>query len=207
MPAPSTTAFPIAALTVLVTLAAVACDVSPSARPSAHPSARESSVVSVPRAPGASVAPGGPAAPVAPGAAGAPSAPVAAGKAQCRGWPDAPAGRVPRPFQPASVLRCVIGTVSVPGKGRWTAAILQKADQGLAPLTGALSSASGHMEPGHMCPQFVIVPPQIVLVSKDGTMIRPSFPVTACGQIQQKVVSALEGLHWQTVSRHLIGKV
>lgn len=192
MPAPSTTAIPAAALTVLVSLAAAACGGPSSAGPSAHPSARESSVVSVPRAPGASVAPG---------------APVAAGKAQCRGWPDAPAGRVPRSFQPASVLRCRAGRVSVPGKGQWTAAILEKADQGLTPLTGALSSVSGHMEPGHMCPQFVIVPPQIVLVGKDGTMIRPTFPVTACGQIQQKALSALEGLHWRIVSRRLIGKV
>jgi len=187
---------------VLVTLTAAACGSSPAGRgrpPAASGApASPSSAVPVPRAPGASVAPGGPA---------APGAPVAAGSARCDHWPAAPAGRLPRSFQPASVLRCVPGTVSVPGKGQWTAATLEKADQGLAPLAGALSSVSGHMEPGRVCPQFVIVPPQIVLVGKDGTMVRPSFPVTACGQIQQKVLSALAGLHWHTVSRRLLAKV
>lgn len=200
MPAPRTTAYSLAALMALATLAVSACAGSPAARSSsarASASASPSSSFLVPRAPGASVGPGGPA---------APGAPVATGTARCTGWPAAPAGRLPRAFQTASVLRCVTETVSVPHKGQWTAAVLEKADQGLAPLTGALSAVSGHMEPGHMCPQYVIVPPQIVLVGKDGAMVRPAFPVTSCGQIQPKALSALASLHWQTVSRHLLAK-
>lgn len=185
----------LAALTVLIALAAAACGAS---SPVPSPGRPSSSAAPVPRAPGASVTPGGPA---------GPGAPAPAEKAQCTGWPSAPADWLPRSFHPASVLRCVTGTVSVPGKGQWTAAILEKSDQDLAPLAEALTSVSGRREPGHMCPQFIIVPPQVVLVGKDGAMIRPRFPVTGCGQIQQKALSALEGLHWQTVSRRLLGKV
>lgn len=190
MSAPRTTALPVSALMVLITLAVAACG-STSATP-VRASAPSSAPVSV--APSRAPAPGAPVAP-------------AAGKAPCTGWPSAPSGRLPRAFQPASVLRCVTETVSVPGKGQWATAILEKADQNLIPLTGALSAASGHMEPGHMCPEYVIVPPRIVLVGKDGTMIRPAFPVTGCGQIQQKVLAALDGLHWRTVSRRLLTKI
>lgn len=190
----------LAALMILVTLAAAACgNSSPAA--AASPAGTESSPATasapVPRATGASIAPGGPVAPVAP---------VSGGQARCAGWPSAPAGRLPRGFQAASVLRCLTETVSVPGKGEWTAAVLEKASQDLAPLTGALSAVSGHREPGHMCPEYLIAPPQIVLVSKDGAMIRPVFPVTACGQIQPKVLSALAALRWQAVSRRLLAK-
>ena len=134
--------------------------------------------------------------------------PVPAAKTQCTGWPaSAPSGRLPRSFVPGSVLRCVTATVAVPGKGTWLAATLEKADSGLEPLAGALSAASGHMEPGHMCPQFMVAPPQIVMVSRDGTMVRPRFPVTGCGQIQPQVLAALNALRWQTASRHLLEKV
>lgn len=191
----------LAALMIPVTLAAAACgNSSPAATasPAATGSSPASASAPVPRVPGASVAPGGPVAPVAP---------VPGGQARCTDWPSAPAGRLPRGFQASSVLRCLTETVSVPGKGQWMAAVLEKASQGLTPLTGTLSAVSGHMEPGHMCPEYRIAPPQIVLVSKDGAMIRPAFPVTACGQIQPKVLSALAALHWQTVSRHLLAKI
>lgn len=192
----------LAALMVLVTLAAPACGSSHPAATASAPAtgsapATRTAATPVPRAPGASIAQGGPAAPVGP---------VSGGQSRCTGWPSAPAGRLPRGFQAASVLRCLTETVSVPGKGEWTAAVLEKASQDLAPLTGALSAVSGHREPGHMCPEYLIAPPQIVLVSKDGAMIRPVFPVTACGQIQPKVLSALAALRWQAVSRRLLAK-
>lgn len=192
MPAPRTTVLSAGALTILVTLTAAACG--------------SSSAAPAPAAPPSSASPASVSSASAPAAPGVPVAP-SAGKVPCAGWPSAPAGRLPRSFQAASVLRCVTGTVSLPGQGQWTAATLEKADQGLAPLTAALNAVSGRRETGQMCPQYVIAPPQIILVGKDGTRIRPSFPVTGCGQIQQNVLSALAALHWQTVSRRLLAKI
>jgi hypothetical protein len=128
------------------------------------------------------------------------------GKTACTGWPSAPSGSLPTSFVPVSVLRCVTGYTTVPGKGRWLTAILEKADQNLGPLAEALRAASGDPRPGEMCPQFVIIPPQIVLTAADGTMIRPRLPVTDCGQLQHGVISALDALRWQTVSQRPIEK-
>jgi hypothetical protein len=83
---------------------------------------------------------------------------------------------------------------------------MEKADQNLGPLAEALRATSGSPRPGKMCPQFVIIPPQIVLAAADGTMIRPRLPVTDCGQLQHGVISALDALRWRTVSLHLIEK-
>jgi hypothetical protein len=100
----------------------------------------------------------------------------------------------------------VTGYTTVPGKGRWLTAILEKADQNLGPLTEALRATSGTPRPGKMCPQFVILPPQIVLAATDGMMIRPRLPVTDCGQLQHGVISALDALRWQIVSQRPIEK-
>jgi hypothetical protein len=132
--------------------------------------------------------------------------PVVPVKTACTGWPSVPAGTLPASFVPASVLRCVTGYTKVPGKGTWLTATLEKADTNLTPLATALRALSGTKQPGQMCPQFVMIPPAIVLVGTDGTKIRPHFPVTDCGQIQQQVFAALGALHWQTVSQRLVDK-
>lgn len=132
--------------------------------------------------------------------------PVAPEKTNCTGWPLAPAGTLGPPFLPKAVLRCVTGYTMVPGKGKWLTATLERADENLAPLANALRAAPGHMHPGEVCPQFIIQPPEIVMIGADGTMVRPRFPVTDCGQIQQRVFAALDALHWHTVSQRLIEK-
>lgn len=183
----------------LVTLAAVACGtVSAPAGGAAPATSRPASAAPAPTAP-ASGAPSR--APVPPE-----PVPIVPGKTACTGWPSAPSGSLPTSFVPVSVLRCVTGYTTVPGKGRWLTAILEKADQNLGPLAEALRAASGDPRPGEMCPQFVIIPPQIVLTAADGTMIRPRLPVTDCGQLQHGVISALDALRWQTVSQRPIEK-
>jgi hypothetical protein len=113
---------------------------------------------------------------------------------------------LPTSFVPVKVLRCVTGYTTIPGKGRWLTATMEKADANLTPLADALRASSVHTRPGQMCPQFAMLPPQIVLVAADGTTIRPRFPVTNCGQIQHQVLGALDELQWQAVSQHLIEK-
>jgi hypothetical protein len=132
--------------------------------------------------------------------------PVVPPKTACTGWPSAPEATLPASFVPVKVLRCVTGYTKIPGKGQWLTATLEKADANLAPLADALRASSVHTRPGQMCPQFVMLPPEIVLVAADGATIRPRFPVTNCGEIQHQVLGALDALRWQAVSQRLIEK-
>ena len=188
----------------LVTLAATACATASAPASGAAASTRSASAPrasTTPSAPG-SVAPGKPV-PIVPDPGPGPVVPV---KTACTGWPSAPVGTLPASFVPVKVLRCVTGYTAIPGKGQWLTATLEKADTDLSPLADALRASPVHTRPGQMCPQFVMLPPEIVLVGADGTTIRPRFPVTDCGQIQRQVLGALDALQWQTVSQRLIEK-
>lgn len=194
--APLPAIVPVAAL---IALAVSACGPASSPAGGAAPTA----VRPAPASPASGSVPA-PRPPVAPVPAPAPAAPEKTG---CTGWPSASGGTLPLSFVPVSVLRCVTGRAMVPGKGEWLAATLERADnQNLIPLARALRSAPGHMLPGRACPEFVVLPPDIVLIGADGTMIRPRFPVTGCGQVQQQVTSALAALRWHAVSQRLIEK-
>jgi hypothetical protein len=121
--------------------------------------------------------------------------------AACADWPaGAPAGSLPPAFTPVTVLRCVSGAKQVAGRGLVFAATLERADGNLTALTSALRLPSQGRQPGMMCPMIAMVPPQVVLVGKDGTMLRPKFPVTGCGLIMPAVLRALNALPWHDVS-------
>ncbi|HEX6454545.1 MAG TPA: hypothetical protein VF060_34415 [Trebonia sp.] len=190
----------------LVTLAATACGttvrapasgaVAATTRPPSSPPAS-----TTPSAPGSGVS--RKPVPIVPGPGPGPVVPP---KTACTGWPSAPEATLPTSFVPVEVLRCVTGYTTIPGKGQWVTATLEKADANLTPLADALRASSEHRRPGQMCPQFVMLPPEIVLVAADGTAIRPRFPVTNCGEIQHQVLGALDALRWQTVSQRPIEK-
>ena len=82
-------------------------------------------------------APGHATVPAAPSASATPVPTVsggrfAAGGVACVGWPTgATSAALPVSFVPVSVERCVNGAETVPGKGLWTTATLQRADAGL----------------------------------------------------------------------------
>lgn len=131
-------------------------------------------------------------------------APVAPGQVQCADWPTGvPSGTLPLSFTPVSVLRCVEGTVNVPGKGTFLSATLQRATTGLAPLVAALRAPNGHRSTGQMCPMYETLPQHIVLEAKDGSKFAPTIPVDGCGHDQSQVLQALNTLPWQTVSVRL----
>ena len=133
---------------------------------------------------------------------------VVAGQPACVGWPtDATSVSLPVSFVPVSVERCVNGAQTIPGKGLWTTSTLQRADSGLAALINALRQPAVAHRPGTVCPALAIIPPQVVLIGADGKKLIPRLPVTGCGLIQSRVLAALDGLHWQTVSVRLIAKV
>jgi hypothetical protein len=138
----------------------------------------------------------------------APSGTPTPGESDCSNWPSSvPDGPLPLTFVPVQALRCVQGTTTVPGKGVYASATLERATKDLGILVDALRGPSGHMLPGTICPMLAMVPPQLVLVAGNGAMISPRFPVDDCGMIQPGVLSALAKMPWQVVSVRLLSKL
>jgi hypothetical protein len=161
-------------------------------------------------------APAAPAAPSAAASASAPATPVptisggriVAGQPACVGWPtDATSVPLPLSFVPVSVERCVNGAQTIPGKGLWETATLQRSDSGLAGLINALRQPSAAHHPGTVCPALAVIAPQVVLIGANGQKLIPRLPATGCGLIQSRVLAALGALRWQPVSVHLIAKL
>lgn len=198
----------LAGVAVFVAVAATSCATPSSPVTTARPSA--AAPVSPQRGTGRSTPGLGPVTPtgaVPPTGAAPVTGPVTPTDpaAPCPGWTTAPASALPASFTPVSVLRCVTGITAVPGKGEQRTATVERAsNQDLTPLDQALRAAPGQRQAGQACPMFRALPPQIVLVGADGTRIHPRFPVTGCGQIQPRVIAALNALRWQTVSRTLV---
>jgi len=135
--------------------------------------------------------------------------PLVAGQPACVGWPGnvTHSKTLPASFEPVAVIRCVTNFQMIPGKGQWETATLERADQGLAPLLTALQRPNQTRPPGTFCSDLVALPPQFVLVGKDGQVIRPALPVTGCGLVQREVLGALAALPWQKVSVRLVAQV
>lgn len=157
-----------------------------------------------------------PATATAPAAASAPATPVptisggpvVAGQPACVGWPtDATSVPLPVSFVPVSVERCVNGAQTIPGKGLWATATLQRSDSSLAGLINALRQPSAAHHPGTVCPALAVIAPQVVLIGANGQKLIPRLPATGCGLIQSRVLVALGALRWQPVSVHLIAKL
>jgi hypothetical protein len=149
-----------------------------------------------------------------PGAASATPVPTvsgghfAAGGVACVGWPAGAVSAVlPVSFVPVSVERCVNGVQTVPGKGLWTTATLQRADAGLTALINALREPSATRQPGTVCPAMAVIPPQVVLISATGQKLIPQIPVGGCGIAASQVLVALDALRWQPVSVRLISAI
>jgi hypothetical protein len=101
----------------------------------------------------------------------------------------------------------VSGYQTIPGKGQWLTATLERAGPDLAPLVAALRRSPEHTAPGRICPAIAILPPRIVLISGDGKAIVPRLPLGGCGLVQPQVLAALAALPWQRVSVRLVSQV
>ena len=154
--------------------------------------------------PAGSAAPSGPAAPVPTASGGR----VTPGVPACVGWPaSAPTVNLPVSFVPVAVERCMNGVQTVPGKGLWQTASLQRADSDLDALVSALHQPPGTRKPGTACPMLAIIPPRVLLISATGQELIPRLPVSGCGLIQSQVLAALAALPWRVVSVRLIAPV
>ena len=129
------------------------------------------------------------------------------GGSACDGWPaNAAHGKLSALFTPVAVERCVTGYQQIPGKGEWMTATLEKSTDKLATLTAVLMRPSGR-QPAVFCPEFVVIPPQIVLISSTGQELIPRLPVGACGSVDSQVLSTLAAMAWQPISVRLVSKV
>jgi hypothetical protein len=167
-------------------------------------------------APGGSATSGPTSAPTATAAPSSPATPaptvsggtVAAGQVACVGWPaSAPTASLPVSFVPVKVERCVNGAETIPGKGLWKTATLERADGDLAALVSALRQPSTGHKPGTVCPALAEIPPAVVLISGTGQLLIPRLPASGCGITSSQVLLALETLHWQPVSVRLVSQI
>src|ERR1700744_6515879 len=142
----------------------------------------------------APAAPSTPATPVPTVSGGA----VAEGTVACVGWPaDATSAALPVSFVPVSVERCVNSAQTIPGKGLWTTATLQRSTGDLTGLINALRQPSATRRPGTMCPALAVIPPQVVLISATGQKLIPRLPTNGCGITDSQVLMALDALRWK----------
>lgn len=200
---------------------------------SARPAARRAGAVAVPllvagalaagcgsahtgAAPGgtaSSAAGGHTTAPAGPSASATPVPTVSGGKAvpgepACVGWPSgATSTALPVSFVPVSVERCVNGAQTIPGKGLWTTATLQRSDSDLTGLIKALRTPPATHRPGSVCPAVAVIPQEVVLIGANGQKLIPRLPANGCGLTQSQVLVALNALRWEPVSVRLIAKV
>lgn len=131
-----------------------------------------------------------------------------AGQPACVDWP-AKAARVklPATFKPVVVERCVTSFQHVPGKGEWQTATLEKATKNLGPLITALLRPPARHTPGTVCPDLVMLPPQIAVIDAAGKTLIPVLPLSGCGQVQSQVLAAIAALDWQPVSVRLVAPI
>jgi hypothetical protein len=134
--------------------------------------------------------------------------PVPEGEVACVGWPTgATSAALPVSFVPVSVERCVNSAQTIPGKGLWTTATLQRSAGDLTALINALRQPDVTRPPGTVCPALAVIPPQVVLISATGQKLIPRLPTDGCGITDSQVLVALDALRWQPVSVRLIAKV
>ena len=146
-----------------------------------------------------------PATPIVPTVSGGPVAP---GGAACAGWPAGTGNAaLPASFVPVSAERCVNSATTIPGKGLWTTATLQRSTSDLSGLVNALREPSATRKPGTICPALAVIPPQVVLINGAGEKLIPRIPVGDCGLPAAQVLTALDSLRWQQVSVRLIAKI
>jgi hypothetical protein len=133
---------------------------------------------------------------------------VVAGESACVGWPSSPpTATLPVSFVPVTVERCVNGAETVPGKGLWSTATLERSDGDLTGLISALRQTSAGRTPDTVCPELAVIPPQIVLISATGQQVIPRLPVSGCDLVQSRVLAALGVLRWDPVSVRLISPI
>jgi hypothetical protein len=112
-----------------------------------------------------------------------------------------PAERAPIPegFATAWVVRCRDEIRDVPGKGKWTVSVVERADTPATELVAELRKPSDPRSDG-ACTMELRVPPYFLLVDSAGRVILPAVPDDSCGQPRVEATKPLERLDFRVVS-------
>ncbi len=125
---------------------------------------------------------------------------MAATERRVRRGPDRQQASVPLPggFVPAAAVLCplVVRLVHEPGHVRYPR---QEASHGLAPLMAALRLRPPPPTPGTACAAQAVPVTWLLLISRDGQVIRPVIPDGPCEQPLPQFLHALQHLPWVTV--------
>jgi hypothetical protein len=103
--------------------------------------------------------------------------------------------RIPAGFRPVAAVQCLAGGAFISLHGEGAHVRKEAAVAGLGPLVAALRepSAAGA---GADCPGPVTTLPGLALIGRNGVVIYPRIPVTACGAPTLAVAASLAALHW-----------
>jgi hypothetical protein len=107
---------------------------------------------------------------------------------------------LPADFRPVAVVRCYQKARGINGRGLWRFEVKQRADHGLGKFIAALRRPSVATPADAVCPTILYLEPSFVLIDRSGRAIRPALPVMECGQPFPAAITALQHLHWATVS-------
>jgi hypothetical protein len=99
-----------------------------------------------------------------------------------------------------AAVRCIYADQEVPGRGLWQFQLRQVAYRELARLTTALKRRSVTPPASLVCGVPGIPVQPFVLRGRNGQIVAPQLPTTACGMPQQQALTALRALHWETVA-------
>jgi hypothetical protein len=109
---------------------------------------------------------------------------------------------IPPGFSPVAVVQCVrIGAIA-PAQ-QWNSMRAEAAVTGLGPLLTALREPSERRTTAGTMPACLVpatAVPELALIGRDGQVIYPRIPVTACGVPIHQVVASLSALHWIKVA-------
>jgi hypothetical protein len=112
------------------------------------------------------------------------------------GQPGGPAQSIPAGFTPVAVVECLYPDRVAPAPGGGTGERKLASVTGLSGLMTSLRHAAAAGNPtGPLCLGRPVVP-WLVLIGKDGQLIRPLLPNVRCGTTVSPVLASLKAMTW-----------
>ena len=115
-------------------------------------------------------------------------------------------GPIPATFHVTEVIRCRTVFRLIPGRGKWSMLVEQRATQGFAAFVSAMRAPPATASPPisspgvvETCPGDLVIPPFVLFVDAHDRAIRPDYPTGECGAPSQVALDALARVPFHTV--------